>query len=111
MVGVLAYFGIHFLQIQSTKEALVIITVNGKEEGKYKLTENRTIYFPSKKSATNVIQIEDGKVKMIEADCPDQICVKHHPIQYNGETIVCLPHHLVVEIKSDRTSKVDGGTN
>ncbi|MBQ9155690.1 MAG: NusG domain II-containing protein [Eubacterium sp.] len=46
----------------------------------------------------NILKIEDGRVSMVKADCPDKICVDHKPIRNVGETIVCLPHKLVVEI-------------
>lgn len=47
----------------------------------------------------NLLQIQDGVVSIEEADCKDQICVEHVDIQRKGETIVCLPHKLVVEIQ------------
>ena len=46
----------------------------------------------------NKITIKDGQVFMKEADCPDQYCVKHRTISKTNETIVCLPHKLVVEV-------------
>ncbi|MBI4855668.1 MAG: NusG domain II-containing protein [Acetobacterium woodii] len=49
-------------------------------------------------SGTNTLVISDGKAKITEADCPDHICVKTYPISNPGETIVCLPHKLVVEV-------------
>lgn len=45
-----------------------------------------------------IMVIEDGKVYMQEADCPNQICVHHTPISHRGETIVCLPNRIVIEI-------------
>lgn len=49
--------------------------------------------------AYNLISIIDGKVTMEAADCRDQICVHHKPIMSERESIICLPHKLVVEIK------------
>lgn len=46
----------------------------------------------------NLIRIADGSVSVVSADCHEQICVHHKPITGEGETIVCLPHRLVVEI-------------
>ena len=37
---------------------------------------------------------------MTDADCPDKICVNHATISDVGESIVCLPHRVVVEIVS-----------
>ena len=46
----------------------------------------------------NTLVISNGTATMTAADCPDQICVKTHGIKTPGETIVCLPHKLIVEI-------------
>ncbi|MDK2917845.1 MAG: hypothetical protein PWQ37_578 [Candidatus Petromonas sp.] len=56
---------------------------------------------------TNVIRIEDGGANIIDADCPDKICVKDGFISKPGEVLVCLPNKLVVEIKGQRQSNVD----
>lgn len=52
----------------------------------------------------NLIEIGDEKVRVLEADCPDQIDVKQGWISNVGETLICLPHRLVVEIKGLPTS-------
>ena len=44
---------------------------------------------------------------MIEADCPDQTCVKKHSIKYEGETIVCLPHKVVISIDNSANTDDD----
>lgn len=41
----------------------------------------------------------DQRVRVIEADCPDQIDVKQGYISRVGEIIVCLPNKLIIEIK------------
>ena len=46
-----------------------------------------------------VLVIEDGKAYMEEADCPNQICVHHSPVSHKGETIVCLPNRVVIEVQ------------
>ena len=61
--------------------------------------------------AFNLFAITDGSVKMEAADCKDQICVHHRPILSVGESVICLPHRLVVEItdgEEDRDSILDG---
>ena len=52
-----------------------------------------------------IIKAHDGdRVRIKEADCDDQICVRRGWATKNGETIVCLPHKLVIEVRS-----TDGG--
>ena len=49
--------------------------------------------------------IEDGKAKMISADCPDQLCVHQSSIAKSKETIVCLPNKVVVEVQGSGDKK------
>ena len=58
----------------------------------------------------NLLVNKDGKAKMKEADCPDGLCVKQKAIDKKGETIVCLPHRVVVEIQSDQEQELDAVT-
>ena len=59
---------------------------------------------------TNVLVIENGTARVIEASCPDQICVNHGAVRYAGESIVCLPHKLVVTVEGGQASDVDAAT-
>lgn len=47
----------------------------------------------------NLLVVSGSDVFMEAADCRDQICVHHIPITGSGESIICLPHKLVVEIR------------
>lgn len=50
----------------------------------------------------NVIEIVDEKVGMYEADCPDKVCYSPEYITRPGETIVCLPNRIVIEVKGEK---------
>lgn len=57
----------------------------------------------------NLLAVSENGVSMEAADCPDQICVHHIPIKGGGESIICLPHKLVVEIQGETGDKgLDG---
>lgn len=71
----------------------VRITVDGQEYGIYSLNRDQVISIGS----TNICQIQNGSVKMIEADCPDHLCLKQKPVGSHGGTIVCLPNKVVIE--------------
>ncbi len=45
----------------------------------------------------NLITVADGEVFVSYADCPDQICVQHGPLQKTGGPIICLPNRLTIE--------------
>ena len=58
----------------------------------------------------NILVIKDGKAEIIDADCRDKICVKHAAISKKGESIICLPHRLIVRI-SGQSEDTDGILN
>ncbi|SCZ76317.1 NusG domain II-containing protein [Acidaminobacter hydrogenoformans] len=55
----------------------------------------------------NFLKIENGQILMFEADCRDQICVNTAPADQPGDTIVCLPHEVVVQIKGTAEGGLD----
>lgn len=98
------------------------MTSNGKYEEKYAeisldgeviktiIFDDTTIAEPftiQTELGANVIEIVNGSVAIIAADCPDELCVKDGPISEPGEILVCLPHKVVVEIKGKGKAEVD----
>ena len=79
---------------------IVKITVDQKLYGTYDLNKNQTITIQND-LGINTIQIQNKDVLMEEADCPDGYCKEQGHISKNKQTIVCLPHKLVVEISDD----------
>ncbi len=53
----------------------------------------------------NTILIQPDAIAITAADCPDQICVKQGAITNNLLPITCLPHGLVIELKSSETAQ------
>lgn len=56
----------------------------------------------------NVIEIKDGKIRMLEADCPDKICVDTGWLG-GSVPIVCLPNKLIIRF-SGGDGKTDAAT-
>lgn len=86
---------------------VVHIIADGTSYGSYNLSDTATIPIKVDATVTNTLQIENGKAKMIEANCPDKLCIHQNAISKQGETIVCLPNRIVVEIKGNETSDLD----
>ena len=47
---------------------------------------------------TNTIEIKGGKVRMLEAQCPNRLCVHQGWIGFEGQSIVCLPNKVTVSV-------------
>ena len=58
-------------------------------------------------SGRNTISVMPGKIAVIYADCPDQICVNQGYIENSAVPIVCLPHKLAVAIIDGSREKPD----
>ncbi|MBQ6843695.1 MAG: NusG domain II-containing protein [Agathobacter sp.] len=84
----------------------IIITIDGEEYGKYSLLEEQTIVIENG-NAKNVIEIKGGKAYMLEASCPDQLCVDQNEISFDKESIICLPNKVVLTVTSDAKSDAD----
>ncbi len=83
------------------KEKYISIQIDGEEIKKIifdKKLVGKTIPIKTE-YGYNLIEIGDGRVRVIEADCPDKLDVKQGYISKTGEVIVCLPNRLVIEIK------------
>ena len=93
-----------FLFKSKQQGAKIVIKKNDQIEGYYSLDDDRIINIDNE----NKIQIKNHEVFMIKATCPDHLCIKQGKINKKGATIVCLPHHLVVEVIEGNEGKEDG---
>lgn len=100
LLATLLLWGAMFL-MRNGNYASIRITVDGEEYGTYPLTKDTVISI----HGTNVCEIKNGEVKMIEADCPDHLCMKQKAITDAGGTIVCLPNKVVIEGEKAADSK------
>lgn len=57
----------------------------------------------------NTVEISDGRIRIKSATCTDQVCVRTGYIQRAGQTIICLPHQLVIEIQNIGENSLDDG--
>lgn len=90
--------GIWFVRAREREGVEVRITVDGKVYGSYPLSEEAEIAIAYDGPVTNTLLISGGSARMVQADCPDKLCVQQNAVSKQGETIVCLPHKIVVEV-------------
>ena len=78
----------------------VQVEVNGTVTGTYSLSVDREVEILTGENGEerNLLVIKDGKATVTAATCPDGICTSHKPISREGESIVCLPHKVVVTV-------------
>ena len=86
-----------------------VVYIDGEASATYDLNKDGE-YEIHTEHGQNLLMIKEGKADMTEADCPDGLCVKQHAVYKTGETIVCLPHKVVIEIEGGQTNDLDGVT-
>lgn len=102
LLGILGIASILLLTIQLGVKKMgetAVIKVDGVVVKELSLHENTKVEIEGYQGGINQVIVEDGKVFMSYADCPDVLCVRTGKISKTGETIVCLPHRIVVEIQ------------
>ena len=85
-----AAFGVHEFAGGDGADT-VTVKVDGKVTGTYPLAKDQKIRI---NGGTNILTIKNGKAKMTDADCPDQLCVHQKAASKNHESIICLPNKV-----------------
>ena len=104
IVIAVAATGLLLVNVFRTEGSFAVIKIDGKETERYPLSVNTEVVIETRDNGRNTLVIEDNKAFMKDANCPDKICEGHSKISYKGETIVCLPHKVVIEIVADDTT-------
>lgn len=74
------------------------ISVDGKTVMELDLSEDQVLTVDGAGGGYNRIQVRDGAVSVLEASCPDKVCVHTGAVRYPGETIVCLPNRMIITV-------------
>ncbi len=95
---------IYYQYTNSTSSAeQVIIEVDGEVIKTFDLPQNELVQYKVQidEDDYNLVEIVGNRVRLKEATCPDQVCVKEGWISKAGEALICLPHKLVVKISGE----------
>lgn len=71
------------------------------------LSEDGSWDIPGADGGYNRIEIRDGKASVTAADCPDLVCVQTGAVSKEGQSIICAPHKLVLQIAGMKEEGVD----
>ena len=104
-IALSAFLFLHITKDEGSGD--VVVKVDGDIYGRYDITHDEIIDINN----SNTLVIEDRKVFMKEADCPDKLCIKQKSISRDGESIICLPNKVIVTIESGSKSDIDAVAN
>ena len=72
------------------------------------LTEPLELRIEDGRGGYNLVRAERGRICVLEANCPEQVDVLQGWISKPHESLVCLPHRLVIKIQGKEKSDIDG---
>jgi hypothetical protein len=110
LIGLLTFVWSKFYTHPQVSPSQVVIKVEGEIVKNLTLQEDAPLQrFTIKgKRGQAIVETKGQKVRMLEAPCPDQICVKQGWIESSRQTIVCVPNEVVIYI--DEEASVDATT-
>lgn len=79
--------------------AKAMVKVGGQEDQVVSLSKDQEFWVGDAEVGRNLVKVEDGAIMVVEADCPDKVCVQTGPIRQEGQVIACLPHGVIIYIQ------------
>ncbi|AGG65078.1 hypothetical protein NJAUSS_1617 [Streptococcus suis SC070731] len=105
---VLSFLPAIFTYTQLTTDAneaktITYVRINGEVVDQFELSKDtprqEKTYYPNE-GQYNIIEVDGERIRVKEDNSPDQIAVMTSWISQPGQLSVCLPHNLLIEIKS-----------
>lgn len=96
-----ASFGFYQTTVKtaSHRGSYAVIMANGEEYSRIDLNNNGpsefTIITPQ---GYNTVEVGNNRIRIKEASCPDQTCVKEGWISRANEMTVCMPNRVYIKI-------------
>jgi len=86
---------------QMDGELRLEILQNGEIAQTHLLTEGeaQSIKVTAESGRYNLVEIDGERVRVAEAECPNQICVNTGWVSHPGQVVVCAPNKLVLLVK------------
>ncbi|AYV69649.1 MULTISPECIES: NusG domain II-containing protein [Niallia] len=106
----MAVFAMNQGKEEEGNKVMAVITQDGKVIREVELTghtENEQFMIKGKGKQYNLIEVENEQIRIKEDNSPDQIGVKMGWKGIPGQTIICLPHKVLIEIVAEKPEKTN----
>lgn len=109
VISFLPYLFIKIFLGQHTDYVSAYINIEGEFYKEIPLTGQIDYkeYIIRTKEGVNIIAVQNESIAVVRADCSDHVCEAFGYKSKPGETIVCLPHKLYIELKGEIDKQVD----
>lgn len=90
------------LTVSQKRGSVVVVSVDGKDIASFSLNEDTRYVISGYHGGENELVVKDGEAYLESASCPDKLCVHMGKISKAGQSIICLPHKVVIEIRGEK---------
>ena len=92
--------GCYLMQYAGTAQQVpvLVVSVSGEPVQRYSLEQDVDVVLYGANGGTNHLHIKNGQAWLSEASCPDKVCVHMGIISEEGQSIICLPNRMVLEV-------------
>lgn len=94
--------------LQPTDHLEVVISLKGEEYARIPMDGQEHVYEIETELGYNKVIVDTNGVHIEEADCPDHDCIEIGTLKRVGQSIICAPHYLVIEIVGSGEAELDG---
>ena len=105
LAGFIAICGMLFVSKKSGMQ--VVVSVDSVKTASFSLSEDIEYEIKVYDGGTNLLIIKDGEAYLIDSSCPDHLCEHMGKISKVGQSIICLPNRVVVEVIGDEKEEFD----
>ena len=99
IIGFLAILGI--ILVTDKKGAQVVVSVDSLEVERFPIDEDIVYEINGYEGGKNTLIIKDGEAYVVDSSCPDHLCENMGKISKVGQSVICLPNRVTVEIVGD----------
>jgi hypothetical protein len=104
--GIFSFF---LIELFTYPGKFALVSVNGEQKYRKSLAVDE-VFTLSGPIGEAKVEISQGAVRILEADCPQKLCVLQGKIQNVGEIIVCVPNKVSIWIEGRRKNELDAIT-
>ncbi len=96
------------LILQHSKTAAkAVIMVHSKVYKIVNLNKNETFKIKWKGKYLMTVQVKDGAIRAKDSTCKNKICVHTGWISKDGQSIVCVPNHIIIYTEGAKAASYD----
>ena len=84
---------------------LVVVSVDSVEVASFSLDKDLVYEIEGYNGGRNTLVIEDRVAYVKDSTCPDHLCEYMGKISKVGQSVICLPNRVVVEIRGSKNAE------